>query len=205
VLFAGVVLASDQRSLPLPTQDLDEANRRMESRVAVIYVTLAALPFAEQRRLLLEIRPFVQVALWTRNLDIFVAAHPTLNADQRAIISEARIVLAMPRFFDAIGGTDEARAKALALDALKARAHAAFGREMLVPLFLRLGEEPLSGIVSDSRAPSRESGPTYCNCNSWYDCNPIWPSVVCYNSPETFCRDIRGCGWFSTELCDGIC
>lgn len=88
----------------------------------------------------------------------------------------------------------------------RARAESVFSRLALDELFFRFGPEPSPRLLADLGEPAVESNiHGDCNCEDWFDCNPIWPSVVCHIEPDLICVVRRRCGFIRQNPCIGLC
>ncbi|HEX9983640.1 MAG TPA: bacteriocin fulvocin C-related protein [Thermoanaerobaculia bacterium] len=190
-------------------QDLSQKERQRHASPAVVVtpqiVTLydALVPLTRHRQdaVVEHLTPGVKAALWTHNLQMFLQRHPELSSAQRALIYDGLDLVGTPGFFNS-EPAEEQDAKVVDL---RRRAERLFSRELLDGVFLRLGPEPIPRIY-DAGQLEPESGPhNYCNCEDWYDCSPIWPSVICHNEPDLYCLVRRGCGFFGTSVCNGVC
>lgn len=127
---------------------------------------------------------------WIAHLDRFAAAHPELTEAQKALVTEARAMLA-----DGVGAkvrANDADARA-AFAVFKTRAANAFSRELYLAAFVRL-EQPAS--MAGWRGSAKSMIP---DC----DCNPNVPG--CGECVPGSCRVVQGCGEFEWELCTGMC
>lgn len=139
---------------------------------------------AEYRRAMWQyLSPEVKSAIWTRHLELYLAAHPGLTAEQLDVVKQA-LYLATPEHFE-----DGARATTqAALKELKSKGELVFDRVELARILVQLG--PV------------DSGPVklqpLCDCSDDFDCG----GGSCSGSR---CSLSYGCGPFGMDTCFGFC
>lgn len=128
-----------------------------------------------------------------------------MTPSQRSVIDTALRFLAEEPLDGNERGTEAVVTRQERLDALKLDVEAVFPPDRIRELFYGLGQG-LASATSIAPLPSirPDTAPEHCNCESWFDCSPIWPSVVCHTQAQCLPMNYR-CGFFWTEPCIGLC
>ncbi|HEV7922432.1 MAG TPA: bacteriocin fulvocin C-related protein [Thermoanaerobaculia bacterium] len=139
-------------------------------------------------------RPAAPTELWITHLERFVAAHPELTEEQRAVVADGTRLLAGGLLQKVRSAVPEAKS---ALASFKARAASSFSKELYREAFVRL-ERPSVSLRAELPGGATPRIP-YCDCvpNSG-DCGGECVTGVCRAMPE-------GCGIFGTDACFGLC
>jgi hypothetical protein len=153
-------------------------------------------------------REALRAALWIYNVQQYVQDHPKMPKQQKLFVEQAVRILATPAFGsdEHHEGPAEEQEKLRIILALKTKAEELFHNDRY-RLFYRLGDEPVTPLVtgralSDSSIVSESL--SQCNCDDWFDCNPIWPSVQCRKEQE--CVPVpHNCGFWQEDACTGLC
>lgn len=130
-----------------------------------------------------HLSPQVKSAIWTRHLELYLAAHPELKAEQVEVVKQA-LALATPERFE----ERERAALQSALEELKRKGEKVFDRAELVRILVQLGSAETESV---SLQP-------LCNCSDDSDCGDGYCS-------GNRCSLSEGCGPFGTYLCIGVC
>jgi hypothetical protein len=208
LLSTTALLGGEGPRLPSVGTHGDRVARLVVPReIKVLYKTLAALPYNEQRMLLFDISPAVKAQLWEYNLQMYVREHRALSEAQRDAIESAFDLLENPRLFDPVeAGSPEWNLRHDALSLYKHAADALFSREARHPLFMRLGPEPPASVEADGFAIKPASGAGMCNCQTRD------PAAECQYGGGAYCYDglpgctpWMGCGYWGLDACDGFC
>lgn len=168
--------------------------------MVAVYQALVPLTLEEQRTALAQLSPALRAAIWQHHLRTFSKQNQPTER-QRAVIREG-VVLAAPALFEKQSDGALSSDAAKRLTDYKHVVLGTFPHEVIYRLYIRLGTAPLE---EHQRESVKGDSAAYCDCADWFDCNPIWPSVVCHNSPDIMCTIHRGCGFYATEACNGVC
>jgi hypothetical protein len=194
-LPATTLLAQHFLMIPLRTE------RRA---VEAVYDEIAALDYEEGRAEYAQLPGTLKTDLWLLQFERYLAAHPELNADQRAAIFEAIGLLS--------SGVLDMDRKSADWDALvrqplmrlDADAKAAFDPVTFKMLFQRLGLVALP--LENPKLHTKTL--VDCDCSSDSDWCCIYPTCpeTCHSGLGyrcTFTPD--GCGTFFAYPCSGLC
>jgi hypothetical protein len=161
------------------------------------YAELSALPRVEQSAALMTVPAVRQQELWAIHLERFLAAHPDLTADQRAVVFQA-LGLLRASVLERLRSADPAVAlQARAdLDALDHRAKAVLGRE--------LAQEAIERLASQPAEPKHFTAAPLdlCYCSTTYQ-DVCGGGFVC--GSDLRCTPDLMCGPFGWDACDGTC
>jgi hypothetical protein len=201
-----LALSLSGQPAPSPTQGRRHAAAPADG-IQTLYNVLASVSSGEEKTLFRGFSPSVKAALWSYHLSLFLAAHPELSEQQRAVIAEARQQIASIHFFEIVPASPEWPSKRASLEALTIKANATFTPALVREAFLKLGTGA-SALRTDERsvtsivAPHAET--TYpCECHSaTWDCSG-WNSSCIYGGD--FCFERIGCGFWHEDSCDGMC
>ena len=160
------------------------------------YKVLASLQGAERKAVYARFDGAAKAELWTLHLAAFVAAHPELTDQQRAVIAEGRELLKSGVLealkSESSGEAEDARNAMLTFEA---KARRLFSRELYSAAFVRLGPPTKSATVLrvSSLRPECYCNPNYDECGGG-ECY----TGGCWVMPE-------GCGTFGWDICTGMC
>lgn len=160
------------------------------------YKVLASLQGAERKAVYARFDGAAKAELWTLHLAAFVAAHPELTDQQRAVIAEGRELLKSGVLealkSESSGEAEDARNAMLTFEA---KARRLFSRELYSAAFVRLGPPTKSATVLrvNSLRPECYCNPNYDECGGG-ECY----TGGCWVMPE-------GCGTFGWDICTGMC
>jgi hypothetical protein len=182
------------------TDRVPEADRR---GIVARYDALAPLTVDERKEAYMMEAPEIQNALFVLHLERFLATHPELTVDQRAVIYEGLGLLRtglLARLHSA--DSDEAFRANEELTQLSLRTKSVLSLELAEKAFAQIGpgtppRESLGGHGKIIAATSRP----YCSCATMDSyCNPGF----CFSEPVR-CLPVPACGTFFQYACDGLC
>lgn len=191
---------------PRECSDLKERARRLRApevpaEVVALYNSLAVLPRYQQQNLVEHFAPALKQALWSHHLRSF-GQGASLTTDQRALIDDALAFLDEETLDGDERGVEATARRQQRLDHLRHRAESVFPREVTYKIFSSLGSAEM--VESTLKTTKRPDSNEPCNCATWYDCSPIWPSVICNTVVACIPTNYR-CGFFWTDPCIGLC
>lgn len=181
--------------------------------IANLYAALEPLPTYKQLQMLSQLKDNVRAAVWTYNFQRFLRDHSELTGEQRTVLRQTIALVKVPDYFTySPAGPSDGRNGELQelIRVQKDRCINAFGTGQLPAVFRRIGNPSEvyvdSSPVQQAQEPIVITSNANCNCDDWYDCSPIWPSMSCHKDIDPWCTPTRGsCGFTGLEACTGLC
>jgi len=195
LVFSCLQAQPQQRDLD--KRDAQEKLVFTTPEVASVYKALSVLDGRERKALFQALTSEAKAGIWKMHLDVFLAEHDDLTADQRTLVSLLAGVV-RPSHYDAPGAAGifavSSAASTGEIEPLIARASMIFPPDTVDSLLYRLGP-PLDGR---NRTPRRWRIQT----NSMCDCSTVYPECDCDGGG---CIKWKGCGPMQLDGCNGLC